>query len=43
MDRFKRTPVTQEFMRHHLDLVISINDWFHRKVRTKDIMERISR
>jgi uncharacterized protein YutD len=43
LDRFKRTQVTQDFMIHHLDLVIAINDWFHRKVRTKDIMERISR
>lgn len=43
LDRFKRTPVTQEFIRYHLDLVISINDWFHRKVRTKDLMVKISR
>ncbi len=42
LDRFKRTTVTQEFMRLPSGPCHDPStDWFHRKVRTKDIMAKI--
>ncbi len=42
MDRYKSTTATQAFLAFHVALIHDFDGWFHRKVRTKDILAKLT-
>jgi hypothetical protein len=43
LNKFKHTPVTDEFMLYYQDLLTSIHGWFHREERTRNLMDKLTR
>jgi hypothetical protein len=42
LNKFKHTAVTEGFIAYYQDLLASINDWFYRKERTKNLMDKLT-
>ena len=42
MDRHKSTPATQAFLAFHVAFIRDFDGWFHRKVRTKEILAKLT-
>lgn len=42
LNRNKRSAVTEEFLEFHKDLLTSIQSWFYKKERTRNLMDKLS-
>lgn len=43
LNKNKKTKLTKEFLEFHKTLLISLNEWFYRKVKTRTILEKLSK